>query len=359
MDRGRRPGAIDHEPGGRQHGYVSGVRSPGRWAAYRLGLWLGPDGLPLPSRSQLAAADRQRVRAEQARRRAEQREPAGYAEGAAAARAMLGARLAELRVYWPPAERASASISSRWRSSTFTTAPMIRCLGRRVAKWMSSTRPASRSAEAFGMYQLRMVMSGPAGGAGGGAGVRGGGVLAGLAGLADLSGLVARGCGAGSAVPMRALRFFRSAAITAARARGASRPGRGGRRRAPRTRSGPPVVRDHPAVQLRLRVRHVPAHERDHARDLQVIQQLPRRFHGPRSPERVGHVDHGPVRHLVVGAQLGGPDRGLDRGPLGNHRDQRIGRRGEHAGWFIGALDAGEDGEQTFRYQLTLNRPRT
>ncbi|MGH3217914.1 MAG: hypothetical protein ACRDPY_04150 [Streptosporangiaceae bacterium] len=93
--------AIDHEPAGRQHGYVSGVRSPGRWAAYRLGLWLGPDGLPLPSRSQLAAADRAQVQAEQAQRRAQRRAPSGYAEGAAAARAMLSARLAQLRGHRP------------------------------------------------------------------------------------------------------------------------------------------------------------------------------------------------------------------------------------------------------------------
>ena len=84
--------AIDHEPGGRQHGYVSGIRSPGRWAAYRLGLWLSPGGLPVPSRSQLAAAERDRDRAEQWRRRAERRAPAGYAEGAALARALLAAR---------------------------------------------------------------------------------------------------------------------------------------------------------------------------------------------------------------------------------------------------------------------------
>jgi hypothetical protein len=89
--------AIDHEPGGRQHGYVSGIRSPGRWAAYRLGLWLGPDGLPVASRSQLAAAARKRDQADQVRRRAERKAPAGYAEGAAAARAMLTARLAGLR----------------------------------------------------------------------------------------------------------------------------------------------------------------------------------------------------------------------------------------------------------------------
>jgi hypothetical protein len=93
--------AIDHEPGGRQHGYVSGIRSPGRWAAYRLGLWLGPGGLALPSRSQLAAAARDRERAEQSQRRAERRVPAGYAEGAAAARAMLTGRLAELAARRP------------------------------------------------------------------------------------------------------------------------------------------------------------------------------------------------------------------------------------------------------------------
>jgi hypothetical protein len=88
--------AVDHEPGGRQHGYISTPRSPGRWAAYRLGLWLGPDGLPLPSRSQLAAADRRRVLAEQARRRAERREPPGRVavQGAAMARAMLASRRA-------------------------------------------------------------------------------------------------------------------------------------------------------------------------------------------------------------------------------------------------------------------------
>lgn len=88
--------ALDHEPDGRQHGYTSGIGSPAHWAAYRLGLWLGPAGTPLPSRSQLVTAARERDQAEQARRRAERRAPSGYAEGAAAARAMLTARLAEL-----------------------------------------------------------------------------------------------------------------------------------------------------------------------------------------------------------------------------------------------------------------------
>ena len=49
--------------------------------------------------------------------------------------------------------------SARCRSIMFTTAPMIRCLGRRVAKWTSSTSAVSRSAEAFGMYHDLMVMS--------------------------------------------------------------------------------------------------------------------------------------------------------------------------------------------------------
>lgn len=87
--------AVDHEPSGRQHGYVSAPRSPGRWAASRLSLWLGPDGLPIPSRSQLAAADRARVLDEQAWRRAARRPPSGYAEGAALARALMTGRLAQ------------------------------------------------------------------------------------------------------------------------------------------------------------------------------------------------------------------------------------------------------------------------
>jgi hypothetical protein len=88
--------AIDHEPGGRQHGYVSSIRSPGRWAAYRLGLWLGPDGHPVRSPSQAAADARRRVQAEQVERRAQRRGPTGYAAGAALARELLTRRLAEL-----------------------------------------------------------------------------------------------------------------------------------------------------------------------------------------------------------------------------------------------------------------------
>jgi hypothetical protein len=59
-------------------------------------LWLGPDGHPVPSRSQAAAVARRRVQAEQAERRAQRRGPTGYAAGAALARELLSRRLAEL-----------------------------------------------------------------------------------------------------------------------------------------------------------------------------------------------------------------------------------------------------------------------
>ena len=65
--------AIDHDARGRGYGYAQGVRSPAAWARARLAAWLGPDGTPLPSRSQLAAAARERDQADQARRRAERR----------------------------------------------------------------------------------------------------------------------------------------------------------------------------------------------------------------------------------------------------------------------------------------------
>ena len=48
--------AIDHEPGGRQHGYTADVRSPAAWIRSRLAAWLSPDGTPLPSPGQQRAA---------------------------------------------------------------------------------------------------------------------------------------------------------------------------------------------------------------------------------------------------------------------------------------------------------------
>ena len=93
--------AIDHEPGGRQHGYTSGVRSPAGWIRSRLAAWFGPNGVPLPSRSQRLAEARRQVLADQAARRArdaaEHAAAADYPAQAARAREMLRARLADSR----------------------------------------------------------------------------------------------------------------------------------------------------------------------------------------------------------------------------------------------------------------------
>ena len=130
--------AIDHEPGGRQHGYTSGVRSPAGWIRSRLAAWFGPDDVPLPSRSQrLAEARRQahpltlaawsgpngvpqpsrsqrlaearrQVLADQAARRARdadaRAQAADYPAQAARAREMLRARLTAARASVPQTE---------------------------------------------------------------------------------------------------------------------------------------------------------------------------------------------------------------------------------------------------------------
>jgi len=84
--------ALDHEPSGRQHGYVQAVRSPAGWARARLALWLDSSGRPLPSRSQLAAERHRRDLEDQRRREAARKEPTGYAKGAALARRLLAER---------------------------------------------------------------------------------------------------------------------------------------------------------------------------------------------------------------------------------------------------------------------------
>jgi hypothetical protein len=89
--------ALDHEPGGRQHGYTAAVRVPAAWIRSRLAAWLGPDGAPLPSPGQLRAAAAARARAAAAARREEAARlaatrTASNAGHAARARAMLAAR---------------------------------------------------------------------------------------------------------------------------------------------------------------------------------------------------------------------------------------------------------------------------
>ena len=88
--------AIDHEPGGRQHGYTSGVRCVPGWVRARLTEWLGPDEIPLPSRSQRLAEARRQVLADQADRRArdaaQRATLADYPAQAARAREMLARR---------------------------------------------------------------------------------------------------------------------------------------------------------------------------------------------------------------------------------------------------------------------------
>ncbi|MGA2830934.1 MAG: hypothetical protein ABSF03_33020 [Streptosporangiaceae bacterium] len=89
--------AVDHSPVGRRHGFTAGVRSPGGWIRARLTEWLGPDGTPLPSRSQRLTEDRRQVLADQAARRAQAaaaRAAAAtdYRTAAAQAREMLRTR---------------------------------------------------------------------------------------------------------------------------------------------------------------------------------------------------------------------------------------------------------------------------
>ncbi len=104
--------ALDHEPTGRPHGYRTAVRHPAAWARARLALWLGPDGQPVRSASQVradrAAADRA---AQQARRR-QRAAAAGRAVDAAAAGLGDAARAA-IAAASPAAGRALARARAR------------------------------------------------------------------------------------------------------------------------------------------------------------------------------------------------------------------------------------------------------
>jgi hypothetical protein len=99
--------ALDHEPTGRPHGYRTAVRHPAAWARARLALWLGPDGQPVRSVSQVradrAAADRA---AQEAWRR--QRDAAARRAVDAAAAGLGDAARAVIAAASPAAERALA-----------------------------------------------------------------------------------------------------------------------------------------------------------------------------------------------------------------------------------------------------------
>jgi len=109
--------AIDHEPGGRPHGYTAEVRSPAAWIRSRLAAWLGPDGTPLPSPGQQRAAAAAAARADAAARR---EEAARLAAGRTAdtrgwagrARGMLAARGGTV-----------ARDLARWQARTATASP--------------------------------------------------------------------------------------------------------------------------------------------------------------------------------------------------------------------------------------------
>jgi hypothetical protein len=102
--------ALDHDHSGRQYGYSAAVRHPPGWARARLSRWLAPDGRPLPSRTQIQAARRQRVLAEQEARR--RRDSAAAAQAVDAIASGLGAAArAELAAVSEQAREAMARAS--------------------------------------------------------------------------------------------------------------------------------------------------------------------------------------------------------------------------------------------------------
>ena len=90
--------AVEHSPAGRQHGYTSEIRHAPGWLASRTAAWRDRSGRPMASPSQRRAAERDRVRAEQAAARQARQEAAeraalvDVAGQAARAREMLRTR---------------------------------------------------------------------------------------------------------------------------------------------------------------------------------------------------------------------------------------------------------------------------
>lgn len=104
--------ALDHEVTGRQHGYAAAVRHPAAWARARLALWLGPDGQPVRSASQVRAGRAAADRAAQQTRRRQRAAAAGRRVDAAAAGLGAAARAA-IAAASPAAARALARAQAR------------------------------------------------------------------------------------------------------------------------------------------------------------------------------------------------------------------------------------------------------
>ena len=113
-DAGWTPGdvlyALDHGPGGREHGYTATIRHVAGWARYRLGLWIDPQGVPLRSLSQRRAAGRARVLAEQSARRQERLQAAERRSGPS--EVWRAARARDLRLRGPASRRAPPAEAS-------------------------------------------------------------------------------------------------------------------------------------------------------------------------------------------------------------------------------------------------------
>jgi hypothetical protein len=101
--------AIDYAPDSGQHRMNPGsVRHPAGWLRWRLSRWLGPDGVPVPSPSQVRKANRERVLAEQAARR-----QAREAAAREAAKVDVPARAAELRAILAAVRQRQTSAANR------------------------------------------------------------------------------------------------------------------------------------------------------------------------------------------------------------------------------------------------------
>jgi hypothetical protein len=86
------PAAVDAKPDGTRHAYDDAPRFPRAHLRWRLSWWLGPDGCPLPSPSQLRAARFVAGVLEQERRRAERKTGTAPPPEWHLARAALSAR---------------------------------------------------------------------------------------------------------------------------------------------------------------------------------------------------------------------------------------------------------------------------